>query len=70
MTAQAREKSAVEARTTTGKQRESALLVAGPAIVDKSELNYNSTTEANVDAALLALGIDKQEQPTYTVQST
>ena len=61
---------AVEARTTAGKQRESVFLVAGPAIVDKSQLDYNSTTESIVDAALLALGIDVQSEPTYTVQST
>lgn len=61
---------AVEARTTAGKQRESVFLVAGPAIVDKSQLDYNSTTESVVDAALLALGIDVQSEPTYTVQST
>jgi hypothetical protein len=61
---------AVAARTTTGKQRESVFLVRGPAIVDKSELDYNSTTEANVDAALAALGIETQTQPTYSVQST
>lgn len=60
----------VVARTTTGKQRESVFLVAGPAIVDKSNLDYNSTTEANVDAALLALGIEKQTGPTYTEQTT
>lgn len=58
------------ARTTTGKQREGVFLTAGPAIVDKDQLDYNSTTESVVDAALLALGIDAQSEPTYTVQST
>jgi hypothetical protein len=61
---------AVETRTTAGKQRESVFLVAGPAIVDKDQLNYNLATESVVDAALLALGISNQSEPTYTEQTT
>jgi hypothetical protein len=60
----------VIARSTTGKQNEGVFLTAGPAIVDKDQLDYNSATESVVDAALLALGIDAQDEPTYTVQST
>jgi len=61
---------AVEARTTQGKDAEGMFLTKGPAIVDKDQLNYNSTTESVVDALLLALGIDVQEEPTYTTQTT
>ncbi len=61
---------AVESRTTAGQQRESVFLVGGPSIVDKDQLDYNSTTESVVDAALLALGINNQEEPTYTTQTT
>lgn len=57
-------------RTTTGAGKNAIFLVRGPAIVAKSLLNYNSTTAANVDAALKALGIVPIAELTATTQST
>ncbi len=57
---------AVESRTTAGGYRRALFLVRGPAIVDYGVVNYNSTTEATVNALLETLGIQVRTGPTYT----
>ena len=57
---------AVESRTTAGGYRRALFLARGPAIVDHEYVNYNSTTEATVNALLKALGIQVRTGPTYT----
>ncbi len=57
---------AVITRTTAGAYQEAVFLVRGAAIVDAEFVNYNSTTEAVVIAALKALGILVRSGPTYT----
>ena len=57
---------AVAVLTTLGKDGEAMFLVRGPAIVDAGQLDYNSTTAANVVAALAALDILARTGPTYS----
>ena len=53
-------------RTTTGADSTGVFIVRGPAILDHAGIAYNSTTEANVNAALAALNILVRTGPTYT----
>ncbi|KKN77713.1 hypothetical protein LCGC14_0356870 [marine sediment metagenome] len=57
-------------RDTTGGGGEALFAVRGPLIVAKDQLDYNSQTEANADAALKALGIVPIAELTVSTQTT